>query len=268
MASIKIYSKEQTDALLPTSAQLVPSGGSTGQVLTKSASGTEWTTPSAGINVVQSTGSSTSDVMSQNAVTSALPSSSQLVPSGGTDGQVLTKVSGSPAWADVSGGSSALNMITSDINDVINTYISAELMWTNPNSSSNKLYKIKIIKDFAISIMFGTNNGYTSYTHFKSGDVYLMNITGSSLYNLYTTLPLQRTMRNYEMETMPYLFIKFDSNSNINQASVGYQYYSRQNKSVADDDVTFLDTGGTVSLNQLKSSSNYGTYSTGFILFG
>lgn len=104
MASIKIYSKEQTDALLPTSEQLVPSGGSTGQVLTKSASGTEWTTPSAGINVVQSTGSSTSDVMSQKAVTDNLPLSSQLVPSGGTDGQVLTKVSGSPAWANVSGG--------------------------------------------------------------------------------------------------------------------------------------------------------------------
>lgn len=58
MASLKIYSKEQTDALLqnkanasdlPASEQLVPttSGASQGDVLTVGASGTEWSTPSA-----------------------------------------------------------------------------------------------------------------------------------------------------------------------------------------------------------------------------
>ena len=102
MASIKIYSKEQTDALLPTSEQLVPTLGTAGQVLTvnSGATGTEWVTPSAGINVVQSTGSSTSDVMSQKAVTDNLPSSSQLVPStsGATTGDVLTFNGSSIEW--------------------------------------------------------------------------------------------------------------------------------------------------------------------------
>lgn len=124
MASIKIYSKEQVDGLLPTSSQLVPSGGSTGQVLTKSASGTEWTTPSGGINVVQSTGSSTSDVMSQKAVTDNLPSSSQLVPTLGSAGQVLTVNSGATGteWSTPSsGGASVVDLTTSNlVNEILN----------------------------------------------------------------------------------------------------------------------------------------------------
>lgn len=58
MASLKIYSKEQTDALLqdkadmsdlPTSEQLVPStsGASQGDVLTVSANGTVWASPTS-----------------------------------------------------------------------------------------------------------------------------------------------------------------------------------------------------------------------------
>ena len=106
MASIKIYSKEQTDALLPTSEQLVPSGGSTGQVLTKSASGTEWSTPASVPTVQQSTGQSTTDVMSQKAVTDNLPSSSQLVPltTGASVGDVLAVGSSGTEWVTPSSG--------------------------------------------------------------------------------------------------------------------------------------------------------------------
>lgn len=89
MPSIKIYSKEQVDSLI---SGLTPP------------------------TVVQTTGSSTTDVMSQNAVTtalgnkadtSALPTSSQLVPdtSGASQGDVLSFNGTTIDWAPVSGGS-------------------------------------------------------------------------------------------------------------------------------------------------------------------
>lgn len=94
MASIKIYSKEQVDAKVPDTT-----GASVGDVLTVGSSGNQWTTPSS-VTVVQQTGTSTTSVMSQDAVTTALgnkadtsslPTSSQLVPStsGASSGDVL-----------------------------------------------------------------------------------------------------------------------------------------------------------------------------------
>lgn len=47
MPSVDFYTKQQTDALLPSSDELVPStsGASTGDVLTVGSSGAEWSTP-------------------------------------------------------------------------------------------------------------------------------------------------------------------------------------------------------------------------------
>ena len=112
MASIKIYSKEQVDGLLPT--------------------------------IVQSTGSSTSDIMSQKAVTDNLPSSSQLIPSGGTDGQVLTKVSGSPAWANASSGGVTGHTFTTalDLFNAIDTHPECQIMIKNIINNNSERFVI------------------------------------------------------------------------------------------------------------------------------
>lgn len=172
MASIKIYSKEQVDGLLPTSTQLVPSGGSTGQVLTKSASGTEWTTPSAGINVVQSTGSSTSDVMSQKAVTDNLPSSSQLVPTLGSAGQVLTVNSGGTGteWITPSSGSSGISAHSYTTMGELVTDIIAHpigiLQYIGSDNASSMLFNLSVRDTTTVKINEQSIFGYSS-----NGDV-------------------------------------------------------------------------------------------------
>lgn len=89
----------------------VPAGGTAGQVLTKKSSGdydTVWQTPSGGggsaVNVVQTTGDSEEDVMSQKAVTDELDNRQTKPSVSGSEGQVLTKTGSGDdevEWADI-----------------------------------------------------------------------------------------------------------------------------------------------------------------------
>ena len=121
MPSIKIYSKEQVDALIsgitpPTVVQ--STGTSTTDVMSQKAVTDELANKantSAVPTVVQTTGTSTTSVMSQDAVTtalgnkadtSALPTSSQLVPStsGASSGDVLSFDGTNIGWTTGGGG--------------------------------------------------------------------------------------------------------------------------------------------------------------------
>lgn len=107
---------------------------------------TDVTASAAELNVLDGITASTAELNYVDGVTSAIQAqldgkapASAGVPSGGTDGQVLTKVSGSPAWADpTGGGASELN----DLNDVdIDTPTSGQVLkydgsgWVNANES-------------------------------------------------------------------------------------------------------------------------------------
>ena len=86
--TVNLYSKEQTDTLLGAKAN------------------------SSSLATVATTGSY-SDLTNQPTI----PSGTQLVPSGGTDGQVLKKVSGTPTWANESGGGSTVTLTPNQAQD-------------------------------------------------------------------------------------------------------------------------------------------------------
>ena len=93
MTDLNIYSKEQTDTLLGAKAN-----SSSLATVATSGSYNDLTDKPSLASVA--TSGSYNDLSN----TPTIPSGTELVPSGGTDGQVLTKVSGTPAWANATSG--------------------------------------------------------------------------------------------------------------------------------------------------------------------
>lgn len=200
MPSIKIYSKEQVDDLI-----------------------SDVTPPT----VVQTTGTSTTFVMSQDAVTtalgnkadtSALPTSSQLVPStiGASSGDVLSFNGSSTEWVtpSSSGGviknisnvtsasalSSLLNTILSSINDVLTIKISGTCVidgYTSPNTitlGGCNMFKVPIgtiYTDFGGLCMVNANNNVSTFVKVEispGGNIVGYTITNSSIVYVPTNL--------------------------------------------------------------------------------
>lgn len=93
MTDLNIYSKEQTDTLLGAKAN-----SSSLATVATSGSYNDLTNKPSLASVA--TSGSYNDLTN----TPTIPSGTDLVPAGGTDGQVLTKVSGTPAWANAVSG--------------------------------------------------------------------------------------------------------------------------------------------------------------------
>lgn len=148
----------------------------------------------------------TDTLLGNKADTSALPSSSQLVPStsGATSGDVLTFDGTNVGWSAASGGSSDYAILTSTVNW-------SELVTVE---NSNTSYgKITILKDFVISAFV------TSYPHiveFKKGTTLLF---GAQITNLlFNTINVESIA--FDLGTNSIANIKYSNSSTSSQGNL------------------------------------------------
>lgn len=90
--------------------------------------------------------------------------SSELVPSGGTDGQVLSKVSGSVAWADASGGGGDVWTVIDEIDatTTLTLYETTDLSSFNYRSVKIEVFGPSLLETLSLKINGVTSAGFTA----------------------------------------------------------------------------------------------------------